>query len=125
MDILFLVDENYKELVNEILHEVMRILTDDKDNSSPIKLKTKSWDLNNLTSTYARYKSDMDLIEPLTLKYLIDSFNRIVNFVNQNYKFFGNASAALISRILNECKLQIIRFTILVLLNVYSPSDAK
>ena len=91
-------------------------------------MKTKSWDLNNLTSTYARYKSDMDLIEPLTLKYLIDSYNRINNFVNQNYKLFGDASsqsAALITSILNECKLQIVRFTILVLLNVCSSPDAK
>ena len=125
---LVLVEANYKELVNEILYEVTRTLTDENDTSASIKMKTKSWDLNNLTSTYARYKSDMELIEPLTLKYFIDSYNRITNFVNQSYKFFGDASsqsAALIASILNECKLQIVRFTVLVLLNVYSPPDTK
>jgi hypothetical protein len=103
----------YECLIQEILNEVINNLQS-RDETS-LKQKTKSWDLLNSISTHKlNYKFDFSQFETLTLKYLIDLYNRTVR-IRRNSDF--------IDKVLNEVKLQIIRQTATILSSFYSEVD--
>lgn len=123
-----LVDQNYKELVNEIIFEVLRIFMNPSDTESSVKNKTKSWDVITLNSNTSYYNKDTP--ELLLLKYFIDSYNRALNYSNQNSKIFSSQNTNesngvtslnnLIINLINETKFQLIQFTILLLTSSFS-----
>jgi hypothetical protein len=79
-------------------------------NQSILKSKTRSWDLNVLES-YPFGEFDQKSNESISIKYLIDLYNR----VNQKYKH-----NQLSQSITNELKLQSVRFTIFILNGLFN-----
>lgn len=103
----------YDCLIQEILNEILKNFQSGDDTS--LKQKTKSWNLLDSISTHKlNYKFDFSKFETLTLKYLIDLYNRTTR-IRRNSEF--------IDKVLNEAKLQIIRLTAAILNGVYSEAD--
>jgi hypothetical protein len=86
------------------------------EDSFPLKTKTKSWNLMDVSEYKLNIRFD-DSIETLLLKYLIDSYNRINGIRLQN---LNKLNQELLERILTECRLQITRNMIQVLLGTFS-----
>jgi hypothetical protein len=103
----------YECLIQEILNEIIKsFLSKDVTN---LKQKTKSWDLLDSISTHKlNYKFDFSKCETLTLKYLIDLYNRAAR-ARRNSDF--------IDKVLNEVKLQTIRQSAAILNGVYSEEN--
>ena len=129
---VFKADQNYKELVNEIIFEAVRIFMNQNETvASPIKNKTKSWELISLDAKNAHYSKETP--ELLLLKYFIDSYNRVLNYSSQNSKIFNSQKTNesngvtslnnLIINLINETKFQIIQFTILLLTSSFSTDN--
>ena len=108
-------EADYKELVQELLVDIM--IRFKSESSFVLKSKTKSWDLFNFSNSKLNYKLDVSSNESLSLKYLIDSYNRAGN--SQNQKSY-ESNKQVVQPIVQECKFQIINNVIILLKSVYS-----
>ncbi len=89
----------------------------DDDNFS-LKTKTKSWDLFNFSSSNLNFNIDTNSSETLSLKYLIDTFNRVKN--TQHQQKVSESNRDLFSMIIDESIFQIVNNAIILLNGGYS-----
>jgi hypothetical protein len=117
---------HYQDLIQEILNESLNSIILDRNNHSPLKAKTKSWELfDALCKTY-KSKFESDSNETYMLKYLIDSYNRFTSFANQiavNNQKINHLNQDLVTQILRESKTQIVREAGLLLLGSRSKNS--
>ncbi len=103
-------------MIQELLVEILNKFRDDENFS--LKTKTKSWDLFNFTSSDLNFKIDTDSSETLSLKYLIDTFNRVKNIQHQQKVTESNKN--LFAYIVDESIFQIVNNAIILLNGGYS-----
>jgi hypothetical protein len=101
-------------VVFEILQRFQR------DESFPLKTKTKSWNLMDVSEYKLNIRFD-ESTETLLIKYLIDSYNRINGIRVQN---MSKLSQELAEKIVLESRTQIARAIVQVLMGLFSPTSA-
>ena len=104
-------------MIQEVLSTL--IFNFKSDNEFSLKTKTKSWDLLDVLNTQLSYKHDINSSDILPLKYLIDSYNRLLSYSTGKLNLLSS-SKELLEKILNETKTQIARNTVLLLNNGFS-----
>ncbi len=109
-----------RELIQELLVDILIRFKHEPE--FLLKVRTKSWDLLNFSNSSLSYKLDVNSNETLSLKYLIDSYNRILNTQKQRANVKSSVKD-LFDSILAEAKFQIINNTIVLLSGGYSDQN--
>ncbi len=101
------------EVIQELLTEIMLKFNRNQNDEFLPKTRTKSWDLmNNATRLLLdNFSIDTKSNEILSLKYLIDSYNRAVRIGGDSGSF---------DSIKNECKQQIVNYSLMLVNGAFS-----